>query len=170
MKCDVCKKGEATVHLTQIIAGKMQKIDLCEECANEKGVSDPVGFSLTELLTGLSPTEAPVAAPANERCCPVCEMTQSNFKKVGRLGCPQCYETFAELLAPMLKGMHKGERHIGKTPPGHSDVAADEERLKRLRQDLAQAVKDENFEAAAHLRDQVRALEQQTPSSTPDAP
>ncbi len=70
----------------------------------------------------------------------------------------------------MLKGMHKGERHIGKTPPGHSDVAADEERLKRLRQDLAQAVKDENFEAAAHLRDQVRALEQQTPSSTPDAP
>ena len=46
MICEVCQTENATVHLTQIISGKMQKIDLCEKCAKEKGVADPAGFSL----------------------------------------------------------------------------------------------------------------------------
>jgi protein arginine kinase activator len=50
MQCEVCKNTEATVHLTQIINGKMQKVDMCESCAKEKGVSDPTGFSLADML------------------------------------------------------------------------------------------------------------------------
>ncbi len=172
MKCDVCKEGEATVHLTQIIAGKMQKIDLCETCAKAKGVSDPTGFSLADLLLGLGQPEGSAAdeAPATEFKCPACQMTQSDFKKAGRLGCPQCYETFAEPLAPMLKGMHKGERHIGKIPPSHTDVVLTDERLKRLREDLQAAVKAENFEAAAKLRDQIRLLDQKHGSKIESPP
>lgn len=161
MKCDVCKEAEATVHLTQIISGAMHKIDLCEGCAKAKGVSDPTGFSLADLLLGLGQTETP-AAPAQsvaEVRCPSCGMTQSDFKKSGRLGCSRCYDTFAEALAPLLKGMHKGEQHIGKTPPGRAESLATIERLKALRRELDQAVKAENFEAAAELRDRIRRME-----------
>ena len=46
MLCCICKEKEAKVHLTQIVNDKMQKVDLCEQCAKEKGVNDPAGFSL----------------------------------------------------------------------------------------------------------------------------
>ena len=57
MKCDVCQKSEATVYLTQIVEGKMQKVNLCENCAKEKGVSDPTGFAMADLLLGLGATQ-----------------------------------------------------------------------------------------------------------------
>ena len=50
MICEVCQSENATVHLTQIISGKMQKIDLCEKCAKERGVADPAVFSLADIL------------------------------------------------------------------------------------------------------------------------
>ena len=49
MNCDVCKSNQATVFLTQIVDGKMQKVNLCESCSKEKGVTDPTGFALADL-------------------------------------------------------------------------------------------------------------------------
>ncbi len=163
MKCDVCKEAEATVHLTQIINGQMHKIDLCEGCAKAKGVSDPTGFSLADLLLGIGHGDTPPAEgqATTEVRCPSCGMTQSDFKKSGRLGCSRCYDTFAEPLAPLLKSMHKGEQHVGKCPPGRAENLVSAERLKALRRDLDQAVKAENFEAAAELRDRIRKMEQE---------
>ena len=46
MLCDVCKCNDATVFLTQILEGKMQKVNLCDACSKEKGVQDPTGFAL----------------------------------------------------------------------------------------------------------------------------
>ncbi len=162
MKCDVCKEAEATVHLTQIVSGAMQKIDLCEGCAKVKGVSDPTGFSLADLLLGLGQgeTASGIGIVSPELRCPGCGMTQSDFKRSGRLGCAQCYKTFAEGLAPLIRGMHKGEQHIGKRPPNYTETLADEERLKSLRSELERAVKSEDFEKAAELRDRIRKLEQ----------
>ena len=59
LKCDLCSKP-ATVHLTQILDNKVHKVDLCEACAQEKGVTDPSGFSLADLLlkTSLNPDPA----------------------------------------------------------------------------------------------------------------
>ncbi|MFM8809364.1 MAG: excinuclease ABC subunit B, partial [Chthoniobacterales bacterium] len=57
MLCDVCQKTDATVYLTQIVEGKMQKVNLCEACAKEKGVSDPTGFAMADLLLGLGATQ-----------------------------------------------------------------------------------------------------------------
>ena len=48
LKCDLCSKP-ATVHLTQIVNNKIHKVDLCEACAQAKGVTDPSGFSLADL-------------------------------------------------------------------------------------------------------------------------
>ena len=51
MKCDFCSK-KATVFLTQLVEGQMKKVCLCDGCAQERGVTDPTGFSLADLLLG----------------------------------------------------------------------------------------------------------------------
>ena len=115
MFCDVCKSKEATVFLTQIIEGKMQKVNLCEGCSKEKGVNDPTGFALADLLLGLGAAQEIEKNPAGARC-PVCGFSHADFKKTGRLGCSACYDAFAEGLSGMLKNMHRGSIHTGKVP------------------------------------------------------
>src|SRR5216110_1145918 len=95
MLCDVCKCNDATVFLTQILEGKMQKVNLCDACSKEKGVQDPTGFALADLLLGIGAAEE-IEKGAPTQKCPVCGFSQADFKKTGRLGCSECYVTFAE--------------------------------------------------------------------------
>src|SRR5579871_1202354 len=159
MLCCICKEKEATVHLTQITGDKMQKVDLCEECAKHKGVNDPAGFSLADLLLGLGASqELEQASGGVEVKCPKCGFTQADFKKAGRLGCSECYNTFAEGLEGLLKTMHKGTHHVGKVPHSLQQNKELTERLKALQKKLAKAIEEENFEQAALLRDEIRQM------------
>jgi len=157
MLCCICKEKEATVHLTQIAGDKMQKLDLCEGCAKNKGVNDPTGFSLADLLLGLGASqEIEQAAGGAELKCPACGFTQADFKKAGRLGCPDCYRTFAEALEGLLKTMHKGTRHVGKVPEALRQSRDINDRLAALEKSLSKAVLEEDFERAAQLRDEIK--------------
>jgi protein arginine kinase activator len=159
MLCCICKEKEATVHLTQIVGDKMQKVDLCEECAKQKGVNDPAGCSLADLLLGLGAAqEIEQAAGGADVKCPKCGFTQADFKKAGRLGCSDCYTTFAEGLEGLLKTMHKGTRHNGKVPQSMQVSRDLAERRKALQKKLNKAVEEEDFEQAASLRDELRQV------------
>lgn len=158
MLCEVCQKNDATVFLTQIVEGKMQKANLCESCSKEKGVSDPTGFALADMLLGLGASQQIERGQPSQHC-PVCGFTQADFKKTGRLGCSACYDTFADGLANLLKGMHKGLIHTGKMPARLSRQFAMADRVKTLETELEQAVKQEKYEEAARLRDEIRQLE-----------
>lgn len=137
----------------------MQKVDLCEDCAKSKGVENTPDFSLADLLLGLGAShEIEQAAGGVELKCPHCGFTQADFKKSGRLGCPECYLTFADGLEGLLKSMHKGTRHTGKAPEGLRQTRDASERLKVLQQKLAKAVEEENFEQAAILRDEIKQM------------
>lgn len=155
LKCDLCGKP-ATVHLTQIVNAKMHKVDLCEACAQAKGVTDPGGFSLADLLlkASLSP-EATGVGGSGLAECPTCGFTPAEFKKQGRFGCPQCYQTFAGLVAPMLDNMHKGTRHVGKVPEKALKRRSLVERVTELETKLGEAIKAERYEDAARLRDEL---------------
>jgi protein arginine kinase activator len=162
MVCDICKKAEATVHLTQIVDGKILKVDMCEACSKTKGVQEAAAFSLAELLAGFAP-----AAPAEEVSqtegpgaqCPACGMTQADFKKTGRFGCAECWTAFEDGLGPLLKAMHKGDRHVGKAPGKAAHTLAINEKIKELSDELQKAVRNELYEEAASLRDEIRLLE-----------
>ena len=157
MMCCVCKEKPATVHLTQIAGDKVQKVDLCEECAKQKGVNDPAGFSLADLLLGLGASqEIEQATGGVDVKCPQCGFSQADFKKSGRLGCPECYKTFAEGLEGLLKSMHKGTRHAGKVPEALHQTRDLSDRLKTLQKKLSKAIEEENFEQAAILRDEIK--------------
>ena len=177
IQCDVCQSKEAEVFLTQIVGGKMQKVNLCKACSKDRGVDDPTGFALTELLSGLGTTTVTEQPPvvhggssvAGETTttvtaakCPVCNFTQADLKKTGRLGCSECYQTFSESLGSLLKAMHKGTHHTGKMPATLARRKEVTERMKTLQDDLQKAVRDEDYENAASLRDQIRKLSGQT--------
>src|SRR5271155_5768337 len=158
MQCSICKEKPATVHLTQIVGDKMQKLDLCEECAKTKGINDPTAFSLADAdkLFGLGASqEIEQAAGGAEVKCPHCGFTQADFKKSGRLGCSECYKTFADGLEGLLKTMHKSTKHAGKIPAALRQSRDDAERLKALEKNLNKAIEGEQYEEAARLRDEI---------------
>jgi protein arginine kinase activator len=164
MICDVCKTHTATVYLTQIVDGNMKKINLCEACSKEKGVADPTGFALADLLLGLGENQQVEQASQTEHC-PVCGFTQADFKKTGRLGCSACYGTFSDALGSLIKAMHKGTQHAGKIPARLYRDLARTDRLNELRKHLEDAVSKEDYEKAANLRDEIRQLEGGQPQS-----
>ncbi|MBN2505811.1 MAG: UvrB/UvrC motif-containing protein [Verrucomicrobia bacterium] len=168
MLCSICKAKEATVHLTQIVGDKVQKVDLCADCAKEKGVNDPAVFSLADVLLGLGASqEMEQAAGAGSTLkCPHCGFSQADFKKSGRLGCPECYTTFAEGLEALLKGMHTGTRHIGKAPAGLQQTRDLTDRIRQLQKKLDKAVAEENFEKAADYRDEIKVAKARLTQAT----
>src|SRR5881392_3590902 len=113
MLCDVCKCNDATVFLTQIQDGKMQKVNLCDACSKEKGVEDPKSFALADLLLGIGASEE-IEKSALIQKCPVCGFSQADFKKTGRLGCAACYTRFAHAFESDAQG-HGTCRQIAAT-------------------------------------------------------
>lgn len=138
----------------------MQKVNLCDACSKEKGVQDPTGFALADLLLGIGAAEE-IEKGAPTQKCPVCGYTQADFKKTGRLGCSTCYTTFAEGLNTLLKAMHKGTEHVGKLPQRAHRTLELNDRMRTLTESLEKAVSEENYETAASLRDQIKRLEEE---------
>jgi protein arginine kinase activator len=175
MLCDVCTKHKATVHLTEIINDQVSKLNLCEYCAKKKGSQMEQSFGITDLLQGLvdfgdkSTDDSPQKVK-----CHNCGMTYNEFKKIGRLGCAECYETFHEHLSPLLKRIHSSNHHEGKSPAGlktdatqeiikkeaaRSTAVKTQADLTRLKGKLKKAVQAEEFEEAAKLRDEIKKME-----------
>jgi len=163
--CDNCGNAEAVVHLTQVVDNETKTTHLCEQCAAEKGIETQVSsknLHVADFLAKMGGDEipAPGGAPQEDLTCPFCGLSTSDFKEVGRLGCPQCYPTFEGYLRGLLRRIHGGTQHVGKVylPPDPS-VSERQKRLEGLRRKLERAIDTEDFERAAELRDQIRILE-----------
>lgn len=165
MLCENCQQKEATVHLTQVVDGKAEKYHLCEDCAAQKGIdvhADPL--DLSGMMEKLKDQVAHLKEDLEERspprtvACPACGMTRTEILKRGRLGCDRCYEVFAAEMLPVIVSLQHGDQHLGKVPRRSSDRLKNSVELARLRRELDQAVAGENYELAARLRDQMKAL------------
>jgi protein arginine kinase activator len=158
LKCSLCG-ADATVHLTQIVNNKIHKVDLCESCAQKKGVTNADGFSLADLL---SKGNFQASAEEADLKCPDCGFTAADFRRTGRMGCPTCYTTFRKLLLPVLEDMHPGLNHSGKVPERSLTSTEIRQQIETLKQALAEAIAREAYEDAAGLRDEIRQLESET--------
>jgi protein arginine kinase activator len=189
MKCDHCEK-DASVHELSVHNGVKIERHLCEQCAEQFGVSVHPQQQITDLIKhyvmkqGLTPVVPPVAQPMRANQCPTCKTTYQEFKQHGLLGCSDCYRNFEGQLTPLVERAHDGGvAHVGKTPkrgavatPVEADDSAVRalrehrmERIRVLRHELEQAVRDERYEAAARLRDQLRHAENEAPGARPTA-
>ncbi len=164
MLCDNCKRNEANIKFTEIINNKAIEMNLCEECARAKGMHLPFEqghFSLADLLSGLSSLgELPLTRQKGHACLQ-CGSTYEDFKNTGHLGCGRCYETFQKELTPLLKRLHGYAHHVGKVSPETSEKRRKEETIEKLRKELEEAVKKEEYERAAVIRDQIKEIEKE---------
>lgn len=167
MLCENCGQRPATVHQTMVVNGAKQESHLCDVCARESGQAAS-GFafpnlSIQELLSAflgqghLGAEVAPKLRP--EPSCKNCGLTYSEFANSGLLGCSQCYDQFTEQLSPLIKRIQGSTQHSGKAPKRTGGVLRKRRELTQLKQQLAEAVSQENFEEAANLRDRIKAME-----------
>ncbi len=153
--CEQCGEGEATVHLTQVADGAVRKLHLCGVCAAEKGIDLNPPASVNDLMEQMGGTPEPAPVAEGQPACPECHMSLEDFRNTQRLGCPFCYEAFAEELGKLLKDMHLSDTHRGKVPGYAHGRARGGEDLSVLHARLADAVAAEQYEKAARLRDEI---------------
>lgn len=164
MFCQICKKTEATIHLTEIHDGQRSEMHLCQACAVEQGVTAKSQMSLNELLGSLlsvAPTDDEMGIESEKNIpCPICGGTLDEFRKEALLGCPNDYNVFETALTPLIEKAHNGKTaHCGKVPSRAPVDTKKQSELLTLRQQLASAVKAEDYELAAKLRDKINEIE-----------
>ena len=119
-------------------------------------------FGLSDLLAGLADLGG-VQEPAIKESvkCSFCGFTLVDFQRTGRLGCPKCYETFKDQLAPLLRRIHGQDRHMGKLPIRaiSGKLSKEARELHTLKVGLQKAISIEAFEEAASLRDRIKKIE-----------
>jgi protein arginine kinase activator len=167
MKCDACGAEEARVAYAEIADGVLSTCRLCETCARERGVGGSLSSlagPLAGVLMGLLGDEA--RGRDELLACPQCGQTYGAFRRSGRLGCGACYAAFSEELRPLIRRIHGTTEHVGCVP---GDAAARHSRgreVRELRRELNAAVRAEEYEAAAELRDRIAALEREMGEAT----
>jgi protein arginine kinase activator len=165
MICENCNKNTATVHVTKILNDKKTELHLCEQCAKQsEGVPFDTSFTINNFLTGLldSIHDSPIKVDYIKTTkCDHCGMSYGKFKQLGRLGCSQCYNAFQEKLLPLIKRVQGSEAHTGKVPKRAGASILMKKEIKRLKAELEKAIRSEEFEKAAVLRDQIRETESQ---------
>jgi len=168
MLCERCGQRPATVHMTEITNGQKNETHLCEVCAREmqhQGISFVVPpIQLHNFLAGLlnnSLTEGnkQQQAESTGRICEKCGVTEEQIANQGLLGCGDCYPFFADRVQPLLRKIHGRTRHIGKVPARTGGKARVAKEIDELKGRLKTAVRQEDFEQAALLRDRIHLLE-----------
>lgn len=185
MKCDNCKKREANVQYSENINGVKKELHLCEECSKKLGITDQmnfhIGLDFPSIFGGIfedfadfaEPSFTPLLNEIRDVKCETCGISFDDIVNTGRLGCPDCYETFESRLDQILKRMQGSNRHVGrlgkvtenkinvdqqnKLDKHEKEIKAETE-IEKLEKDLKLAIKEERYEDAAKIRDEIKKL------------
>ncbi len=163
MICQSCGKNNATTFVKTIVNGVLSEYALCPECAKQLGYSSFLSdfdFHFGNLLS-----QNRDAAKAPDLECPFCGATFEEIAKSGKVGCANCYQVFYDRLLPSIQRIHGNTRHQGKRPGSaalvlrpHADVSRPQELVAEKQRALEKAIKEQDFEYAAILRDEIKAL------------
>lgn len=163
MQCEICQKYDATIHLTEIVEGVRTEMHLCEHCAQNQGVVIKSQMPINELLGSLLASQSEkklFGSQEKDLACPHCGFTLEQYRKQGLLGCPYDYEVFEKALTPLIEKAHDGKKmHRGKIPSKIPEDTKKQIELLNLRQQLDSAVKNEDYETAAKLRDKINQIQ-----------
>jgi len=171
MKCELCHKADAETVIRKKDAGEEQELFVCRACAHVASRGEAAAAPQQDA-SAPGPSETLASLPLmgmildaafeivgravnlSELTCPVCGITRSEYRKSSRLGCPACYEAFAKELDTAVLEMHRSLQHVGKTP----EKARAMWQRQQLENALNDAVREQRYEEAIALRDQIRRL------------
>lgn len=167
MKCQKCGSNNANTHIKTVINGEFKEYSLCSECASKMGYTNVFGdmeSDFSNFLGSFFGNVLPARTQATR--CEFCGSTYSDIAKTGNVGCTHCYEIFADELYPSIRRIHGNTTHCGKHSKLADEKKANEqkqdskqEKIKNLREQLDKAIKEQNFEYAAQLRDKIKEME-----------
>ena len=175
MLCQNCGKNEANVRYTQIINGVKKEMALCQSCSKELGIGH-IEFNMPINLSSfwgefLEDSELlPSFIKPKEIICDKCRMTYEEFTKIGKFGCENCYSSFSDKIDSILKNIQGGNRHIGRIAISREnnkmlqtkeikEEKVEQSKLEVLKNDLKIAIREERYEDAAKIRDEIKKLE-----------
>ena len=185
MKCENCGKREANVRYQENINGRKRELNLCEECSKKLGIgqmdfSMPVDFSsfLGSFMENFATPEfIPMLNSLKTLKCDSCGYTFDDIVNTGMLGCKDCYDVFEDRLDPIIKKIQGANKHIGRTgkiidkkienkvekaekeQEEKRETKQEKTELEKLQEELKKAIKEERYEDAAKIRDEIKKLE-----------
>lgn len=177
--CQNCEKNEVTFRYTQVINGVKKELNLCDNCARELGLKDmnfsmPISFSsfLGDFFNDYSDTLLPSFMGTQTTKCKKCGESFDEFLNSGEFGCSNCYDLFEDRITPILKNLQGATKHTGRgykkiftdvseneTDKVAKTVKKEESEISKLQKELQKAIKTENYEEAAKIRDEIKELE-----------
>lgn len=167
MLCSHCHERSASVHFTIIINGSKTEIHLCDSCAHESAgmdFSQDDGFILDSLLTGMFSEKLSLHelchAEEDAIICPVCGSSLHDIALSGRIGCSECFNVFSSSLKEIIRNIQGTSEFDGKRP-SVSGVTGWCQEVALLKKELEKAVRVENYEQAAVLRDRILDIERE---------
>lgn len=182
MLCQACQQNAATVRVIDVThpksaaapsepqvegqpaapsapASSTHEQFLCEACAQAQHDLFGQAKDLAEVWKLLKAQQPAARKQPAGAACPDCGMTLRDFRQRGRLGCPKDYEVFGAQLRDLLERLHGSARHVGRGPDQGESALLRRKRLDELQQALASAIREEAYEEAAKLRDEIKSLE-----------
>jgi len=182
MLCPRCNKNIATLRVTEVTEfhgpdhpdNEVAEEPLCEVCAQSMGLpagaskgTSPAAPQIWKLLQmaqkGLGPGAALTGKLSVARKpsiqCPGCGLGLEELRRQGRVGCEQCYQAFDAYLSESLERLHGASRHVGRLPGLPEGELERRQQVEGLKGELQDAVREEDYERAADLRDEIQALE-----------
>lgn len=93
-----------------------------------------------------------------EKTCPQCGRSYSEFQKSGKFGCAKCYEVFHAPVTTTLRQIHGTTAHTGKIPSHCAEDLKKKRRYETLKKELSKAVAEEDYEKAARLHKEIKAM------------
>lgn len=169
MLCENCKNNKATFFYKQTKNGVTTEKNLCSECAKLQGLSTDMGMlhSFDEVygndffggILGSLFEQRPTLS--SQSACPSCGTRLGELLNSGTAGCAVCYKTFASALSPTISKIHGKVTHCGKVPKGNAEKKEMSlaDKIALLKNELNSAIEKQEYERAAELRDDIRALE-----------
>ena len=170
MKCEKCNEKEANFFYEENVNGEKRSYHLCRACAEEMGLitKGKAGFG-EDPFSALFPSGygnfigdifgLPQSLGVKAKKCEGCGSTWQEIAKSGKVGCPLCYGTFGDELERSIRSIHGNVTHAGRAPAARLAALEKKNRIVNLKSALKTAIEAENFEEAARLRDEIRAME-----------
>lgn len=179
MLCENCHLNEAEVKLTVKSKNGTSEKWVCPVCAqgenpwNQNYTSHhqyqydiEEAFVVKQILQHLATKHGidfQNVAFQEEKQCPTCHMTLKDIAHVGKFGCAQCYATFKDDIIDIVRRVQGGQyEHVGKTPHSSHQKLAIKKQIEEKSQYLNVLIDEQKFEEAALVRDEIKALKQQS--------
>lgn len=175
MLCQNCKKNNATVFYKETINGETSSYALCSECAKKMEDEGKISFNsplesigdgffspfdeINDIFSGFFGKPQKAISAYEEKRCPMCKSSFNDIVKAGKVGCAKCYETFASELESTVKSIHGNVSHVGRTSGPWKKKKEKNDKIAKLKSELAAAIEAQEFEKAAELRDKIKETE-----------